>query len=536
MEVKIYDRDSEPLPRRPRAVALGLFDGLHLGHRAVISLAAGRELNGREEPLTVSAYTFRQPPGVLKDGACALCSDRQELLALGTLGVEELIRADFEAVKDLTPESFVEQVLCRELDARLVCCGFNYRFGKDGAGDAALLRELCASKGIAVAVAGAVEVDGETVSSSRIRRLIEQGEMEQASRLLGRPFVLDFPVSEGQKLGRRLGTPTINQRLPDRFVRPCFGVYASSVEVDGQTYYGVTNVGMRPTVAGGGDAAAAAPISETWIPDYSGDLYGREVPVTLVSFLRPEQRFSSVEELKQRIWRDGETVRERMCGGQRNETRAVLFDFDDTLQDRAAAFQKYIAFFLDKYFPELPPEEKQRRGEEMLHRNCRGYVDYPEFFRSLMKEWGWTHAPAAEALHRELQFRFPEYTTLFPDAVEVLTVLRQRGYRVGVITNGLSVQQNRKLDAAGIRPLLDIAVVSGDEQIHKPEPEIFRRTASRLGVPCPCCIFVGDHLVNDVQGAASAGMQPVFMNAVGVDTCPPGVREIRRLDELLEWL
>ena len=536
IQADTMDNCGKELPAHPRAVALGLFDGVHLGHRAVISLAARRELNGREPALTVSVYTFRQPPGALKEGACELCSPRQKRLALSTLGVEELICADFDTVKDLSPEQFVDRVLRERLNARLVCCGFNYRFGKGGAGDASLLKELCARRGIRVETAGAVEVDGEPVSSSRIRRLVEQGDMRQASRLLGRPFIIDFPVVTGQQLGRKLGTPTINQPLPADFVRPRFGVYASSVEVDGRLYHGVTNVGMRPTVADRPGGAVTAPLSETWIPAYDGDLYGREVPVALVKFLRQEQRFSTVEELQEQILRDGEQARAAVFGDDDTRIRAVLFDFDDTLQNRPVAFRRYTAFFMDKYFPHLPPEERRAREEEMLRRNNGGYVNYIDYFLSLIEDWKWTDAPEVGDIYREFQFRFPEYSTLFPDAKEVLAELRRRGYLLGVITNGPSVQQNRKLDVAGIRPLTDIAVVSGDERVHKPDPEIFRRTASRLGAACGSCLYVGDHPVNDVQGACAAGMHPVFINPFGTGVCPEGVREIHRLSELLAWL
>lgn len=524
------------LPDRPRAVALGLFDGLHLGHRAVISRASGREMDGRR--LASCVYTFHQPPSALfKGDAGELCSPAQKKQVLQSMGVEELVQADFSAVRELSPEQFVEEVLHGLLDARLVSCGFNYRFGRGGSGDAALLTKLCARWGIQVVTVPAVEIDGQPVSSSRIRRLVEQGDMPQAARLLGRPFRVDFPVVTGQKLGRVLGTPTINQPLPEGFVHPRFGVYASSVETGGEIYHGVTNVGMRPTVADRPGGAVEQPLVETWIPDFSGDLYGREVPVSLVKFLRPEQKFDSLEELKARIFRDGEEARQAVLGSGRDRgIRAVLFDFDDTLQDRPAAFKQYTAFFMDKYFPSLPAEQRREREEEMLRRNNGGYVNYLEYFCSLFESWGWHDAPEAGEIYREFQFRFPEYATLFPETVPVLEELRRRGYRLGVITNGPSMQQNRKLDVAGVRTLLDIAVVSGDEQVHKPDPEIFRRTAARLGVPCSCCVYVGDHPVNDVQGSAAAGMKPVYINPFYTDTHPEGVPEIHTLTELLDLL
>jgi riboflavin kinase/FMN adenylyltransferase len=544
-------KESVAPPRHPRSVALGIFDGIHLGHRAVISRATGvaqdtgvacgdesprpaADRRGPEEKsalLTSAVFTFLQPPWAMnKEDAWELLTPNQKLKALESLGVEELIQADFDRLRDMSPEAFVEQVLHKALDARRVCCGFNYRFGKDGEGDAAALARLCGQYGIEVITVPAVEVDGRPVSASRIRRLIEEGEVQQAARLLGRPFTLDFTVVGGQKLGRLLGTPTINQPLPEHFVRPRFGVYASSVEVEGRVTHGVTNVGIRPTVGADG------PLAETWIADFQGDLYGKSVPVSLVKFLRPEQKFTSVEELQKQILRDEQAARRAVLGDRDAGIQAVLFDFDDTLQNRPAAFLQFCSYFLEKYFPRLTREEKEQRAQEMLTRNNNGYVNYIDYFSRLIEDWGWDDAPEVGDIYREFQFRFPEYSTLFPETKPVLEALRLRGFKLGIITNGPSIQQNRKLDVAGLRPLVDQCIVSGDERVHKPDPEIFRRAAARLGVACESCVYVGDHPVNDVQGAQGAGMRPIYINVFGRDACPRGVTEIRSLKELLDIL
>lgn len=371
-------------------------------------------------------------------------------------------------------------------------------------------------------------MDGLPVSASRIRRFIEQGEVQQAARMLGRPFTIDFPVVGGQKLGRLLGTPTINQPLPPHFIRPKFGVYAASVEVDGRVTHGVTNVGIRPTVG------ADAPLAETWIADFSGDLYGRPVPVSLVKFLRSETKFESIEALQKQILKDAAAARTAVMGDDGGGVRAILFDFDDTLQNRPQAFRRYCAFFLDKYFPALSPEQKAARAEEMLALNNGGYVNYIDYFLSLFERWNWHDAPEVGDIYREFQFRFPEYSTLFPDAVDTLKALRNKGYLLGIITNGPSVLQNRKLDVCALRPLVDLCVVSGDENLHKPDPEIFRRAASRMGVGCHNCVYVGDHPVNDIEGARRAGMRPIYINAFDGPLHPENVTEIHTLSELTE--
>ena len=187
------------IPDIPRAVALGIFDGVHIGHRAVITRAVGVEG-------TVSAvFTFEQPPWALpKDAAWELISHDATNRVLESLGVEELFRADFAAIRHLSPREFVRDVLRGALHARVVSCGFNYHFGKDGAGNADMLRTLCEEYDIQLRLVEPVQVDGLPVSASRIRRFIEQGEVQQAARMLGRPFTIDFPVVGGQKLGRLL--------------------------------------------------------------------------------------------------------------------------------------------------------------------------------------------------------------------------------------------------------------------------------------------------------------------------------------------
>ncbi|MDD4546589.1 MAG: riboflavin biosynthesis protein RibF [Oscillospiraceae bacterium] len=529
LKTYIWDRENNIVPKYPRAVALGIFDGVHLGHRAVIQQAVGIDLP--EGHAASSVFTFTQPAWAYKDnGAWELMSAEQKKAAFKGLGVEEWIQADFEAVRDMTPEEFVYDLLYKTLDARRVCCGFNYKFGKDRRGDHDTLLALCAPLGIEVCVVSPVLRQGKPISATGIRRLIEAGDVEQATGMLGHPFTLDIKVVGGQRLGHLLGTPTINQPLPPNFVRPHYGVYASAVEVDGRVTHGVTNIGVRPTVG------AQGPLAETWIADFEGDLYGRNVPVSLIKFLRPEQKFDTIEALQRQILRDAEQAWNLVKGQSDGKVRAVLFDFDDTLQNRPIAFLRYCDFFFNKYFPHLSKQEVEKRSHEMLVRNNDGYVNYIDYFMSLIEDWGWEDAPPVGDIYREYQFRFPEYVSLFPQAVEVIESLRRRGMLVGIITNGPSLTQNRKLDVSGLRPLLDIAVVSGDEQVHKPDPEIFRRAAARLGVPCGSCIYVGDHIVNDIGGALAAGMRPVYINAYDKDEHVENIPEIKNLNELFELI
>lgn len=285
-------------PEGELAAALGSFDGLHLGHRQVIG-------NTLSVPgLRPAVITFQQNPSVSlqKKPVPLLTTNEQKLALLEEMGVEVVYLLPFDRIRDMEPEDFVE-ALYRVCRIRALSCGFNFRFGKNGRGDAGLLKELCREKGIELSVTPPVSVAGETVSSTRIRACLEQGDVQQAGQLLGRPFGYDFEVTHGRQLGRTWGTPTINQPFPQGYVLPRFGVYASLVEVEGQKYYGVTNIGVKPTV--GSDCA----LSETWIPEFSGDLYGKKVPVELLDFIRPERKFDSLDQLKNEILENGVLAR-----------------------------------------------------------------------------------------------------------------------------------------------------------------------------------------------------------------------------------
>ncbi|MCH4238789.1 MAG: bifunctional riboflavin kinase/FAD synthetase [Oscillospiraceae bacterium] len=278
------------------AVALGSFDGLHLGHRAVIAQAVD------ESGLIPTVLTFTHNPLEDLGGSTGgeLMTQQQKTEVLESFGVKQLYLIQFASIMHFSAEQFVTEVLENVCHAKKVCCGFNFTFGDGGRADSSDLSRLCDACGIRTAVMDAVLQGGEPISSTRIRTLVAQGNMDAARELLGRPYSLLGPVRHGQKLGRRLGTPTLNQEIPKTFVMPRFGVYVSRVSLSGGVYCGVTNVGVRPTVDGHHITA------ETWLPDYDGpEFYGADVRTELLHFLRPEQKFASVEALGEQIRCDG---------------------------------------------------------------------------------------------------------------------------------------------------------------------------------------------------------------------------------------
>lgn len=280
-------------------VALGNFDGIHVGHQAILARCVE---DARKEGLVPTIWTFRRhPEHFLKgiDASGSILSPEEKLALAGNMGIRRYFAEDFEAVRDLSPRAFCEKVLFEKLDAREVVCGFNFRFGKNGAGDTALLKELMESAGRRVVVIPAVEIAGQIVSSTRIRRALEEGDVELCRTLLGRPYSILFPVEHGKRLGTRLGFPTLNQSYPVEYVVPKKGVYAVRVFFDNERYNGVCNVGIRPTVSDSGAITA-----ETHLFGFSGELYGKTVRVEFHRFLRAERKFQSLEDLKDQIARD----------------------------------------------------------------------------------------------------------------------------------------------------------------------------------------------------------------------------------------
>lgn len=192
--------------------------------------------------------------------------------------------------------------------------------------------------------------------------------------------------------------------------------------------------------------------------------------------------------------------------------KAVLFDFDETLQDRTLAFDHYADAFLQEFFPGVSKEDAKKKKQDMIDTGNGGYVNRVDWFSRLIALWGWKDSPSARDLARHYDEKFGFFSVIFADAVPLLTELRNRGIKTGVITNGPSVLQHTKMNNSGLLPYLDILVVSGDLEFAKPQPQIFEYTADKLGLKTDECIYVGDHPVNDIQGALSAGMYALRMN------------------------
>ena len=284
--------------------ALGFFDGVHVGHQELLRQC--RRL-ADQMGCRPGAVTFDRHPGALMGGSPKLLNtvdDRVRLLRQA--GMEVIRVLPFDEALMATPWQKFFRLLVTDLGAAGLVCGDDYRFGSRGEGNAKLLQQACEEQGIPCVVVAEKSIDGVRVSSTHIRNLIEQGEMERAVRFLGHPHVLAGQVVPGKQLGRTLGIPTANLRLPEGVVCPRFGVYACKAVVDGVEYPAVTNVGVRPTVSGEGVTI------EPWLLDFEGDLYGKELALRFYAFLRPEQKFASLEELQAEIRKNAEQTRKML--------------------------------------------------------------------------------------------------------------------------------------------------------------------------------------------------------------------------------
>lgn len=283
------------------AVALGYFDGLHLGHMGVIGAAMA------QKELAPAVFTFNCDTTLPKfRGPEDIISFENKRELMERIGVKYLFAPDYAEVCTLTDEEFVKSILIGRLNAGFACCGRSFRFGKGGCGTPERLAEIGAKYGMRTEIVQDVCLDGQVISSTRIREHIRRGEIEQANRLLGYELWYRLPVVRGNEIGRTISFPTINQVIPDTNIIPKYGVYKSIVEVGGKQYKGVTNIGVKPTVQHRNDGTGA--VMETHIIGFDGDLYGQNIAVALVRYIRPEVRFSGLEELKQQISRDKENA------------------------------------------------------------------------------------------------------------------------------------------------------------------------------------------------------------------------------------
>ncbi|MBR5869932.1 MAG: riboflavin biosynthesis protein RibF [Clostridia bacterium] len=274
------------------SVCLGYFDGVHIGHAALLKAAYDAAVR---HGIDAAVWTFSAPPFPGRAKQLTTLSEKLSLFA--SHGIRYAFLYEFNDVRDLSPEDFVEKILIGECHVRSCVCGFNFRFAKNAQGTTEDLRRLLSAYNADLDVLEAVTLDGLAVSATRIRGHLSEGDTVTAARCLGRNYAFTLPVVHGKALGRTIGVPTINQNPPTDMQLPANGTYATTAYIDGMAYPAVTNIGIRPTVT----EDDHLPNAETHIIGYDGCLYDRSVTVAFRRRLRDEMRFDSLDALKAQI-------------------------------------------------------------------------------------------------------------------------------------------------------------------------------------------------------------------------------------------
>lgn len=276
-------------------VALGNFDGVHIGHREILLAAVRKAVRNHLIPMcfTFSTHTRKE--------VSLICTEEEKLHLLESLGIQVVVDIPFdETIRNTSAEDFIQHILAEKLHARAVCCGFNFRFGRMASGDVSLMQSMGSELGMDVLVNEPVYVDSQVVSSTLVRRMITNGEMEEAAVCLGRNFYCTGYVTHGKKLGSRIGYPTANVLFESYRIAPPNGVYFTLARIGDAVYPAITNVGVKPTV-GEFDKSI-----ETHIYGLDKDLYGQFITIEFLKWERPEQKFETVEALRAQIQQDYE--------------------------------------------------------------------------------------------------------------------------------------------------------------------------------------------------------------------------------------
>ena len=290
---------------KQKVMALGFFDGIHIGHAALINMIKQLAQETGAEP---AVLTFDVHPDNLvfhKTVPLINSAEDREHILKRYFDIDDVVVIHFsQRVMHMDWQDFIDELI-DEMNLRWIVVGHDFCFGHKGLGTAAKLKEYCEERGVGCDIIPAVCRDGVVVSSTLIRELIESGEMEKANEYLGHPHTLTDVVRSGYHLGTQMGTPTINMGFPQGVIIPRHGVYAAKAYIDGQEYMSVTNVGVRPTVSESGNVNV-----ESFLLDFRGNLYGHQARIDFYKFLRPERKFDDVETLAAQIKSDAQTTRE----------------------------------------------------------------------------------------------------------------------------------------------------------------------------------------------------------------------------------
>lgn len=278
------------------SIAFGVFDGVHLGHQKII-----KQMMDTIDTKKIVLTFYNHPEDVInKENKIKYISTlKQRERLIMDFGVESIVYIDFtQKIKNMLPQDFIKEFILDKFDLKKITVGFNNRFGKDGCGDGRLLIQIGKEYNFDVEIVDKVCLDKEIVSSSAIRAALSMGDIVKANAMLGRDFSIKSSVIDGKKLGRKLGFPTANIKMPESSIMPKNGVYITKTKINNKQYYSLTNVGINPTFKNHPYRI------ETFIFDFEDDIYEREIEISFLNRIRDEKKFESIDELKKQIYND----------------------------------------------------------------------------------------------------------------------------------------------------------------------------------------------------------------------------------------
>ncbi len=286
--MRIYNSINDIDEKNDSVVILGKFDGIHMGHQTLLKKA---EQISSDKKMNIAVFTFKPSA---KQGSL-LTTDEERYAIFSSYGVGYIVECAFEDIKDMDAKDFLQKIIIEKMKASVLVAGTDCSFGKNRSGDAAMAVSYMENVGKSAVILDKVKYKEKIVSSSYIREKLTEGSIQDVNNMLGYDYFFDGTVETGNKIGRTLDFPTVNLVPDSNKALPPFGVYYTKVYMEGEKYYGVTNIGVKPTVG------AKRPVVETYIMDYNGNAYGKNVRVSLSEFARPERKFNSLEELKEQI-------------------------------------------------------------------------------------------------------------------------------------------------------------------------------------------------------------------------------------------
>lgn len=301
------------------AIALGKFEGLHRGHQLLFQELKSWESTGKKSVI----FTFDMPPKQFISGKKdhVIYTKEERVFLLDKMDMDLMISYPFQNLRGLSPEAFIKEILVDRLDVKAIVVGEDFGFGYQRKGNAALLKELSSVYGYELKVIKRLQYEGEDISSSRIREALIQGDLQLANKMLGYPYTFVGKVLHGRRIGHTIGMPTANLIPDPNKYLPTNGVYVVGVQIEGdeKQYYGICNIGVKPTIDCG-----LSPGIETFIFDFDKDIYDKVIAVQMLEFVRPERKFSGVEELAQQIYKDAEFGKQYVQK-EENQIKPILF-------------------------------------------------------------------------------------------------------------------------------------------------------------------------------------------------------------------